>query len=257
MNAIAALWWRDMLRFRREPTRWLGVVAQPLLFWIIIGSGMSPSFRNPGASDVSYLEFFFPGTLVMCVLFTTIFASISIIEDRQAGFLQSVLVAPSPRSSIVFGKIAGVTSLALMQSALFLVVAPAAHYPFGGIAWGMLLSALLLGCFALAGLNFAMAWVLNSSQGFHAVMSVALIPLWILSGAMFPLEGSPLLTSLAVVNPMSYLVSALRIALSGHAHASSDTLPALVAHQFLGLGVFAVLMVGVAIYAVNRSEEKA
>ena len=249
MNVISALWWRDMLRFKKERSRWFGVVAQPLMFWAIIGLGLSSSFKMPGAEKISYSTFFFPGTLVMCVLFTTVFASISIIEDRAAGFLQGVLVAPAPRSSIVLGKLAGVVTMALVQAALFLLLAPLANYSYANINWLYLTTALLLGCIGLSGLNFAMAWIINSTHGYHAVMSIALIPLWMLSGAMFPLTGPGWLSKIMLLNPMSYFVDAVRVALSGGKFEGAYSLFV----QFSGLTVFAIATLLWAISCVKRT----
>lgn len=253
MNAARALWWRDMLRFKREPSRWLGIVAQPLMFWIIIGSGLTSSFKAPGLEGVSYLEYFYPGTLVMCILFTAIFSSISIIEDRQAGFLQSVLVTPTRPISIIFGKVMGVTSLTLMQAVLFLLAAPFAHYAVGQIAWGLLFTAIILGSFCLASINFAMAWYLNSTQSFHAVMSIILIPLWILSGSMFPLNGT-WLQWIGYINPMTYITNCVRLALLGRASIGFDS-GKLIAQQFSILALFVVIGFLLALFAMKKSEE--
>ena len=122
LGLIRALWQRDLIRLMRERSRWLGVVLQPLLFWVLIGSGMGQTFAIAG-SEVDYLAFFFPGILVMIMLFTTIFASMAIIEDRQQGFLQQVIVAPGSRLALVLGKIAGVTTVACVQIVLCMVVA--------------------------------------------------------------------------------------------------------------------------------------
>lgn len=249
MNVISALWLRDMLRFKKERSRWFGVVAQPLLFWAIIGLGLANSFKMPGAEKISYSTFFFPGTLVMCVLFTTVFASISIIEDRAAGFLQGVLVAPAPRSSLVFGKLAGVVTMALVQASLFLLLAPLAQYSYASISWFALIAALLLGCIGLSGLNFSMAWIINSTHGYHAVMSIALIPLWMLSGAMFPLKGSEWLSRAMLLNPMSYFVDDVRVALSGGKFVGAYS-PLV---QFSGLIAFAVAMLLWAIACVKST----
>ena len=181
LGMIAALWRRDMLRLKRERSRWLGVVLQPLLFWLLIGSGMASSFRPAVAGDVDYLTFFFPGILVMVVLFTAIFGTISVIEDRQQGFLQGVLVAPGPRWAMVVGKIAGVASLALLQTALLAAMAPLAGYAYAGIDWGLLALVVALTVAGLTAVGFAMAWALSSAQAYPAVMSMILLPLWILS----------------------------------------------------------------------------
>ncbi len=110
-----SLWWREVIRFYRQRARVVGVIASPLLFWIVIGSGFGTSFRSSGAGGQHYLEFFFPGALIMIVLFTAIFTMMSVIEDRKEGFLLSVLVAPVSRSVIVLGKVLGGATLATLQ----------------------------------------------------------------------------------------------------------------------------------------------
>src|SRR5213079_1948596 len=119
------LWWREVVRFYRQRTRVVGVIASPLLFWIVIGSGFGRSFRSgESIGQQHYLDYFYPGALIMIVLFTSIFTMMSVIEDRKEGFLLSVLVAPVPRSAIVLGKVLGGTTLAALQGLIFLVFAP-------------------------------------------------------------------------------------------------------------------------------------
>src|SRR5215475_10477630 len=119
------LWWRECIRFYRQRSRVVGVLASPLVFWLVIGSGFGTSFRSGnGAGQQHYLDYFYPGTLVMIVLFTSIFAMMSVIDDRKEGFLLSVLVAPVPRTAIVLGKVLGGTTLAAIQGLIFLIFAP-------------------------------------------------------------------------------------------------------------------------------------
>jgi|SRR5512140_3644279 len=212
--AAATLWWRELIRFYRQPARVVGVVASPLLFWIVIGSGFGSSFRAQNAGGEHYLEFFFPGAVIMIVLFTSIFAMMSVIEDRKEGFLLSVLVAPVNRSAIVLGKVLGGTTLAAIQGFVFLVFAPliGVHPSLESLAVAFL--AIFLVAFALTALGFAIAWPMDSSQAFHAVVNLFLIPLWLLSGALFPLAGaSGWLKWLMRLNPLTYGVDALRLSL--------------------------------------------
>src|SRR5246500_1199398 len=119
------LWWREIVRFYRQRTRVVGVIASPLLFWLVIGSGFGTSFRSgQSAGQQHYLDYFYPGALIMIVLFTSIFTMMSVIEDRKEGFLLSVLAAPVPRSAIVLGKVLGGTTLAAVQGLIFLAFAP-------------------------------------------------------------------------------------------------------------------------------------
>lgn len=208
--AAGGLCWREVLRFLRQPNRVFGAVAQPVMFWLLFGIGFAPSFQPPGISrQVSYAEYFFPGIVVLVVLFTAIFTTISVIEDRREGFLQAVLVAPVPRWSLVLGKLAGGALIALFEGSLLLILG--AFFTVHVSALGLLLALPLLACVALAltGLGFVFAWLTDSTQGFHAVMSVLLFPMWLLSGAFFPAE-STWLAWIARLNPLTYGVAGLR-----------------------------------------------
>src|SRR6188472_652816 len=207
---------RELTRFLRQRHRIIGALATPIVFWLLIGGGMGRSFRGPGVSDAggNYLQFFFPGTILMILLFTAIFSTISIIEDRREGFLQSVLVAPVPRMAIVLGKVLGGTVLAFGQALLFLLLAPTVgiHPPLAGLALAALMMAIL--SFSLTALGFCIAWRMNSTQGFHAIMNLFLMPLWFLSGALFPAEGAMGgLKWVMRLNPLSYGLTGLREAI--------------------------------------------
>src|SRR5271167_2582522 len=130
-----SLCWREIIRFVRQRSRIIGALATPILFWIVIGAGMGRSFRADVPGGTNFIEYFFPGTILMILLFTAIFSTISIIEDRREGFLQSVLVAPVSRMSIVLGKVLGGTVLAFGQAVLFLMLAPLAgiHLTLPGV----------------------------------------------------------------------------------------------------------------------------
>src|SRR3954447_10480617 len=137
--AAWTLWTREIVRFYRQPSRIVGALGSPLLFWVLIGSGLGRSFKAEGSPQGGYLEYFYPGTLALIVLFTAIFSTISVIEDRQQGFLQGVLVAPVPRLAIVRGRVLGATTLGLFQAGLFLLLAP---LTFGSLGPGALLTVL-------------------------------------------------------------------------------------------------------------------
>lgn len=223
--ATYALWWRDVRRFLGQGSRVAGSLATPVVFWALLGAGLGRSFTAAGtASDGGYLQYFFPGTLAMIVLFSAIFSTISVIEDRQQGFMQGVLVAPVPRAAIVLGKLLGGTTIALWQAALFLLLAPLAG--IGLDAWGaaQALGVTALLALALTGLGFLIAWWLDSTQGFHAIMNLLLVPMWLLSGAVFPAAGAATwLQWIMAANPMTYGVAALQRVLLGHADGPSLT----------------------------------
>jgi ABC-2 type transport system permease protein len=211
-SAAATLCRRELVRFYRQKSRIVGVVGSPLVFWFLIGSGLGKSFRNPSAPpSMSYLEYFFPGTIVLIILFTAIFSTISIIEDRREGFLQSVLVAPVSNGSIALGKILGGTVLSVAQSIILLCLAPFIGISFTVWSLVLILLTLFVVSFGLTGLGFLIAWRMDSSQGFHAIMNLFLIPLWLLSGALFPASGAAgWIGAIMQLNPITYGVSVLR-----------------------------------------------
>lgn len=213
--AVLSLWRREMVRFYRQRSRVVGVIASPVLFWLVIGSGFGTSFRMQVAGgEQHYLEYFFPGAVIMIVLFTSIFAMMSLIEDRREGFLLSVLVAPVHRSVIVLGKVLGGTTLAALQGMVFLAAAPLVGATLSPAAAGLAILVLLLVSFSLTALGFVVAWRLDSAQGFHAVINLFLIPLWLLSGALFPVSGaSGWIRVVMQANPLTYGVEALRMLL--------------------------------------------
>lgn len=210
---VATLCVREWVRFVRQPNRVFGAVGQPIMFWVVFAAGLGPSFRPIGANaqapELSYGEFFFPGTLVLILLFTAIFTTISIIEDRREGFLQSVLVAPVPRWAMVLGKVLGGATLALAQAVLFLLLAWTVGIKLGPLAVVAVIGWMFVLALALTALGSMFAWSTDSTQGFHAVMSVILFPMWLLSGAFFPAD-SGWLAWIVRLNPLTYGVAGLR-----------------------------------------------
>lgn len=251
MTAMLTLWERDIVRFFRDKPRVIGGLVPPIVFWLLIGSGLGTAVRVPGAPDgLTFLQFFYAGTLVLIVLFTSIFATISIIEDRREGFLQSVLVAPVSRLSIVLGKIMGSATVGLAQGLAFLLLAGAAGLHPGLEGYAYAVAVLTLASIGLTGLGFCIAWVLDSSQGFHAVMNLFLIPMWMLSGALFPAASAPRYLQLVIAaNPVSYAVTGLQRAL----------LPSVVAEGAVSMGAclsvlaaFAVVMIAASVLVASR-----
>jgi len=211
MLPLRALWAREIVRFLRQRSRVVGAFIQPLVFWLLLGGGLSASFRPGGSAGPSYLQYFYPGVLAMVLLFTAIFATIAVVEDRRSGFLQGVLVAPVGRSAVVAGQSLGATTLAVGQAALFLALAPVAgiSMSIGGFATAVCVSTVV--AFGLVNLGLAIAWRMESTQGFHAVMNLLLLPIWFLSGAVFPADGlaGPLAWAMKI-DPLTYGVALLR-----------------------------------------------
>jgi ABC-2 type transport system permease protein len=253
--ATATLWQREIVRFFRQRSRVVGALGPPILFWFLIGSGLGESFKTQRAlvtTDVNYLQYFFPGTITLIVLFTAIFSTISVIEDRHEGFLQSVLVAPLSRLTLVLGKILGGTTLAFGQAVIFLLLAPVAgiHVPLASVP--LLLLNLLIISFGLTGLGFLLAWKLDSTQGFHAIMNLLLIPMWLLSGALFPPEGaSAWIRGAMFLNPLSYGLSALQRNLLVNGHPLAAGMGSVEVGFLVSLG-FALLMFGASVWAVEN-----
>lgn len=217
--AVYTLCRRELTRFFRQPSRIIGAAVTPLLFWLLIGSGFSGSFRMPGEPDgVGYLEYFFPGSIVLVLLFAAIFSNISVIEDRREGFLQGVLVAPVPRWAIVAGKVLGGAAIAWLQAVAFLALAPLVGIPLTAASFLAAAAILAVLAIGLTAVGFAFAWMLDSVQGFHAIMNILLMPMWLLSGSLFPQSGAPAwLSAVMLVNPLRYGVTAFRGALYGSA----------------------------------------
>lgn len=205
---IRALVQREITRFLRQRSRVVGALATPLVFWFFIGSGIGESFQTIPGTD--YLHYFFPGILMMIILFTAIFSTISIIEDRNEGFLQGVLVSSASRTTIVLGKLLGGTILALGQALLFMFLLLFLDIPMGFSQFLFIFMVMAIIAFGLTGLGFIMAWHLNSTQGFHAIMNLLLMPMWFLSGALFPLVSAPAwLKAVMMANPLTYGMAAL------------------------------------------------
>jgi len=196
---VATLWWREMLRFWREKGRVVGFVGSPLVFWLVIGSG----FGNLG--------FFFPGALTLTVMFSAIFSTMSLIEDRREGFLLSMLVSPAPRGAMVLGKLLGSSTLAWLQGLILLAFLPVAGLRPPAVSLLESVAVLYLVAFMFTALGFLIAWQMDSSQGFHAVMNLVLFPLWMVSGALFsPASAHGWMQWLMRLNPLTYSLAALR-----------------------------------------------
>jgi ABC-2 type transport system permease protein len=247
------LWWREIVRFYRQRSRVVGVIASPLLFWVVIGSGFGTSFKSGSAAGQQhYLDYFYPGALIMIVLFTSIFTMMSVIEDRKEGFLLSVMVAPVPRSAIVLGKVLGGTTLSTIQGLIFLAFAPLVGVHMTITSFLLIVLTVFLVSFSLTALGFAIAWPMDSNQAFHAIINLFLIPLWLLSGSLFPLSGaSGWMKLLMRLNPLTYGTEALRMLL----YPDSPSVFTLTS-SLATLVLFTLFMFGLAFVMVNRRTTK-
>lgn len=265
IRASRALASREILRFLRQRSRLVGAIAQPIIFWILFGAGLHSSFEPPAWSrslelTLTYQEYFFPGIAVLIVLFTAIFSTISIIEDRREGFLQGVLAAPVSRLAIVSGKLLGGGILALVQAGLFMIVGPILSLigivPSVNIdvslqqsVWALMF--LMLIAVELTAIGFVMAWPMNSTQGYHALMSVLLMPMWLLSGAFFPGGETGWLPWLIRLNPLTYGVAGLRRLLYHSSLPVTTELPSMTACVLVTL-ISAAFWIFVSVKLVSR-----
>ncbi len=246
---------REWVRFYRQKARIIGSLGTPIVLWALLGSGLQAAFPStPGGSNpVSYLKYFFPGNLVLTILFTSIFTNISVIEDRNEGFLQSVLVAPVSRIGLVIGKVCGGALIAVIQGLLFLLLAPLAGFSLSFVALFQILFALIVTSLCLTTLGFIFAWRLDSIQGFHSIMNLILMPMWLLSGAFFPASRAPFILKIIIyLNPLTYGFSAIQNALQAQNLSSS------VLHYSSALGIellFVVVFSLIAVWIVSSRKK--
>jgi ABC-2 type transport system permease protein len=237
----ATLWQRELVRFWRQKSRVLGVVASPVVFWLLMGYGSNDLGR------------FYAGALVLTVMFSAIFSTISIIEDRREGFMLSMLVSPAPRTSMVLGKILGAATLAWIQGLIFLAFAPLAGVRVGVEQVLLAAVAIFLVSFTLTGLGFVIAWKMDSTSGFHAIMNLLLVPMWMVSGSLFPMATAHgVIRAIMWANPLTYSISLLN-GLLGLPNATPDTFTS--AAVTLGFGL--VLLVVSGMIASQKSTKSA
>jgi ABC-2 type transport system permease protein len=218
MTAIYVLWLRQVKRYVRSRARIIASLGQPLLFLLAFGFGFGPIFQKAGQGN--YIQFLAPGVIAMTVLFTSIFSGIELIWDRQFGFLKETLVAPVPRILIMIGRTLGGATVSLMQGMIVVVICLAAGFrPSSFVGLPMAFVFLILIAVMFTALGTAIASVLSDFQGFQLIMNFLVMPIFFLSGALFPLTGLPgALSVLAAIDPLSYGVDGLRSTLIGVAH---------------------------------------
>jgi ABC-2 type transport system permease protein len=218
MRIVYALWLRQLKRYARSRSRIVGALGQPVLFLVALGFGFGPIFERAGQG--SYIQFLAPGVIAMTVLFTSIFSGIELIWDRQFGFLKETLVAPVPRLTIMIGRTLGGATVAVIQGLVVFAVCTLAGFRAGGLgALPVALAFMALIALTFTALGTAIASVLQDFQGFQLVMNLLVMPIFFLSGALFPLAHVPrALALVAGVDQLAYGVDGLRAALIGLAH---------------------------------------
>jgi ABC-2 type transport system permease protein len=216
LQAVAVVWQRELIGFRRNRVRIAVAFVQPLLFLFVLGTGLS-SVTQAGTGEISYRTFLFPGVLAMAVLMPSFFAAGSIVFDREFGFLREMLVAPIRRASIVVGKCLGGATVAAGQAAVLLVLAPFVGVPYDLAMLALVVGELLLLAFALVAFGVMAAARITQFQSFMAIVQLAMFPMLFLSGATFPIANLPTwLAVLTRLDPVTYAVDPLRQTVFGH-----------------------------------------
>jgi ABC-2 type transport system permease protein len=225
LRAVSIVWRRELIRFRSDRLRAVTSLVQPVLFLFILGTGLSRLAGRGLPSGVDFQTFIYPGVLAMSVLFTAIFSAASIVWDREFGFLREMLVAPVRRWAIVIGKCLGGATVATFQGLIFLALAGVAHVPYDPVLLLTLVGELLLLSFTLTAFGVMMAARIKQIQAFMALTQLFVLPLFFLSGALYPLNGLPSwLTVLTRIDPLTYIVDPMRQAVFGHLPVSPQAL---------------------------------
>lgn len=245
MLPIYILWLRQIKRYFRSRARMVGSLGQPLLFLIALGFGLGPVFQKAGQG--SYLQFLTPGVVAMSIMFAAVFTGIEIIWDKQFGFLKETLVAPVSRWKIVLGRTLGGATVATLQGIIVLIIAAVAGFRIVNL-WEAPLTLLFMFITALlfTALGTAIASVLEDMQGFQLIINFLIMPLFFLSGALFPFAGLPkILSVVASIDPLSYGVDGLRATLIGNSHFGMS-------FDLLVLSVVTVVLITIASYLFSR-----
>ena len=214
IRSIYTVWLRDIVRFRRDKTQILGSLARPVLWLLFLGAGMGPVFH--AAADASYMHFIFPGIIAMNLIFASFLSAISIIWDREFGFLKEILVAPISRSAIALGKAASGSTIAVIQGLVVVAFAPLIHLPLTFRMLVLLVPSMFVVAFTCTSLGIVIASRMTSFEGFGTIANFVIMPMFFLSGGIFPLDRIPVwLKLLTHLNPLTYGVDQLRWILSG------------------------------------------
>jgi ABC-2 type transport system permease protein len=267
LRAVSIVWRRELIRFRGDRLRAITALIQPVLFLFVLGTGLGALAGGSMPAGISFKTFIYPGVLAMSVLFTAIFSAASIVWDREFGFLREIMVAPVSRGAIVIGKCLGGATIATFQGIIFLILAGFAHVPYNPVLIITLIGELLLLSFTLTAFGVMMAARIKQFQAFMALTQMLVMPLFFLSGALYPLNGLPAwLSVLTRIDPLTYIVGPMRHAVFTHL-----TMPAVFEQHLappitwagwpvplgLSLGMVAVMGLGMTVIAIaefNKTE---
>jgi ABC-2 type transport system permease protein len=274
-RAVYVIWYRDLVRYTRDRVRLVISLAQPLLYLLVFGVGLSSSIGGGGTGllgaaaapgSVGYVRFMFPGVVGMAILFTAIFSAMSIVWDREFGFLREILVAPINRSAVAIGKALGGATQAMIQGLVMLAFAPVAGVHLSLLSVLEVIPLLFILAFALSALGVALAARMRSMQGFQMVMNLLLMPMFFLSGSLFPLNGLPgWMTVLTRLDPVAYGIAPVRHVVLAGAGVPPRVLDQVAAVSIAGhtvpvladaalLLAFGLVMLGLGVYGFRRRD---
>lgn len=232
IRAVGVVWRRELIRFFRNRTRLLTSFAQPILFLFVLGTGLSRVLPASAGANLDFRTFIFPGVLGLSVLFTSIYSAVSIVWDREFGFLREMLIAPVGRGALIFGKCLGGTTVATIQGTIMLILAGLVHVPYSPVLMLTLILEMALAAFVITATGIMLASRMGQVETFQPVMQFFVMPMFFLSGALFPLTGIPTwLLVLTKLDPLTYAVDPMRRAIFAHVR----TTPALM--KLLGSGM--------------------
>ena len=205
------IWYRDIVRFKRDRVRMFSSLGMPIVYLFVFGSGLSPAMAEMGGGNIDFKQFMFPGVLTMTVLFTSVFSAVSIVWDREFGFLKEVMVAPVSRVAVALGKVAGGSTVSLFQGLIVLLLAPVLGVELSISQIVSLIGLMVMLAVMMTALGILIAARQKSMEGFHMMMNFVLLPMFFLSGAFFPLRGVPIwMYLLSKLDPVTYGVAPLR-----------------------------------------------
>jgi len=267
LRAVSIVWRRELIRFRTDRLRAITSLVQPFLFLFVLGTGLSTLAKGGMPPGVNFKTFIYPGVLGMSVLFTAVFSAGSIVWDREFGFLREMLVAPVRRASLVIGKCLGGATIATFQGVVFLALAWFAHVPYSPLLLLTLVGELLLLSFTLTAFGLMMAARIKQFQSFMALTQMLVMPLFFLSGALYPLNGLPgWLSVLTRIDPLTYVIGPMRHSVFSHLNLPASATARLAPNITWGgwtvpvglaLGIVAamgVAMIGIAIAEFRKTE---
>jgi ABC-2 type transport system permease protein len=258
LKGAYTIWYRDVLRFSRDRARIMASLGQPLLYLFVFGTGLAPAMQGMGGGALDFRQFLFPGIIAMAVLFTAIFSAISVVWDREFGFLKEVMVAPVSRAAVAMGKVAGGATVAMFQGIIVLVLAPVLGVHLGPAQLAGIIGLMLLLATVMTAFGLLIAARQRTMEGFQMIMQFLMMPMFFLSGAFFPLRGVPLwMLWLARLDPVTYGVDSLRVAALGGS-LPAPVLQALTLHpmatNIVVMGVLACAFIVPAVWQFGRQD---